>query len=125
MKYEEFFNKAKEKGLTNIQITEQEEINSEVSILDGELEDYDISNNTGYHIKAEYNDKTVKLFTNYLDEDIIDLIIFKSDSTDSKYDDEYLNKIDNIKKNSPAKIDIFLFINYQLIIQKVGKTQEL
>ena len=106
MKYEEFFNKAKEKGLTNIQITEQEEINSEVSVLDGELEDYDMSNNTGYHIKAEYNDKTVKLFTNYLDEDIIDLIIFKSDSTDSKYDDEYLNKIDNIKKNSPAKIDI-------------------
>ena len=67
MNYNEFFKKAKEKKLTNIQITEQEQIHSEASILDGELEDFDISNNTIYHIKAEYNKKTVKLFSNYFD----------------------------------------------------------
>ena len=106
MNYKDFFDKAKEKNLTNIQITEQEKINSEVSVLDGELEDFDISNNITYHIKAEYNNKTVKLYSNYLDEDIIDLIIFKSEATDSKYDDEYLEKEENIKKNNPVKIDI-------------------
>ena len=106
MNYKEFFNKAKEKGLTNIQITEKETINSEAGVLDGELEDFNISNDTEYHIKAEYNNKTVKLFTNYLGQDIIDLIIFKSNSTDSKYDDEYLTKTDSIKKNNPVNIDI-------------------
>ena len=106
MTYKEFFAEAKDKGSTNIQITEQEEIKSSVSILNGDLEDFNSSNDTTYHIKAEYNNKTVKLFTNYLDTDILDLIIFKSDSTDSEYADEYLNSIDNIKKNKPIKIDI-------------------
>ena len=90
MNYKEFFNKAKEKGITNIQITEKENHGSSAKTLDGELDYLNNFDNTSYEIKAEYNKKTVKLNSNYLAEDILDLLIMKSTSTDSSYEDEYL-----------------------------------
>lgn len=106
MTYQEFFNKSQEKGITNIQITEKETIDSSVEIINGKLESYDDYDNTDYNIKAEYKDKTVKISSGYLDEDIIDLIILKVEATDTSYEDEYLEKKDIIKKNKRPNIDI-------------------
>ena len=105
MNYKEFFNKAKEKGITNIQITEKENHGSSAKTLNGELDYLNNFDNTSYEIKAEYNKKTVKLNSNYLAEDILDLLIMKSTSTDSSYEDEYLEKNQNIKKEIGIDID--------------------
>lgn len=97
-----FFQKAKSKGIKNIQIVETYENTGKIKLINKELETYDISNYTGYQIKAEYNGKTVKASSDYLDESIIDTLIMKATYTDSKYQDDYLtdkshnNKIENI-----------------------------
>ena len=105
MNYEEFFKKAQEKGITNIQITEKENQGSSAKTLNGELDYLNNFDNTSYEIKAEYNKKTVKLNSNYLAEDILELLIMKSTSTDSNYEDDYLEKDKNIKKEKGVDID--------------------
>lgn len=97
-----FFQKAKAKGIENIQIVEITENTGQMELINKELETFEISNHTGYQIKAEYNGKTVKAASDYLDESILDTIIVKATYTDSKYQDDYLtdkthnNKIDDI-----------------------------
>lgn len=97
-----FFQKAKAKGIENIQIVETTENTGQIELINKELETFEISNHTGYQIKAEYNGKTVKAASDYLDESILDTIIMKATYTDSKYQDDYLtdkthnNKIDDI-----------------------------
>ena len=121
MKYQDFFAKAKEKNITNIQITEKETIDSSVEIINGKLESFDDYDNTDYNIKAEYNNKTVKISCNYLAEDIIDLIILKVEATDTFYEDEYLEKKDIIKKNNKQNIDIS---NEVKILKNLDKLRE-
>lgn len=106
MNYSDFFKKAKEKNITNIQVVEKNDIDSSVEIIDGKIITYDDSNLINYSIKAEYKEKTVKLQTEYLDESIIDLIIMKCENTDSEYKDDYLKNIDNISKNKPLEFNI-------------------
>lgn len=106
MNYNNFFKLAKEKNITNIQVVEKKIVDSTVEIIDGKIESYDDYDNVDYEVKAEYNNKTVKLTANYLDEKTLDLIIFKSDNTDSEYQDEYLENIDNIKQNKEIEFDI-------------------
>jgi len=106
MKYEEFFEKAQKKDIVNIQITEKETISSGVEIINGKIENYEDYDSIKYSIKAEYHDKTVKLVTDYLDSEILDLIIFKAENTDSKYSDEYLEKTSNIEKENPKEFTI-------------------
>ena len=106
MEYTEFFKKAKEKNITNIQVTEKHNIEGEVELIDGEIDTFNESNNISYNIKAEINNKTYKVSTNYLDNEIIDLLLMKSKTLDSKYEDEYLEDRKTIKKNTPIDIDI-------------------
>ena len=106
MEYTQFFQLAKEKGITNIQITEKHTINSSVEIIDGRIDSFDDTNNKDYSIKAEYNSKTVKSKGNYLSEKMIDNIVMKAKETDSEYQDEYLIKDINYLPNKPHVIDI-------------------
>lgn len=106
MNYEEFFKKAAEKNIKNIQVTEKQTIDSTAEIINGKLESFDDYDNTDYNIKAEYNDKTVKVSCNYLEEDILDLIILKCESTDSVYEDEYLKEKTKIPRNKITEFDI-------------------
>ena len=101
MTYNDFFNLAKEKGLETIQITEETVIGSETIVLNESLEDYSTINKVTYSVKAEKNNKTEKLSTDYLDETIIDLLIEKIDNTDSNYQDNYLDskRTEDINKN--------------------------
>lgn len=102
-----FFQKAKAKGIENIQIVETTENTGQIELINKELETFEISNHTGYQIKAEYNGKTVKASSDYLDESILDTIIMKATYTDSKYQDDYLtDKTHNNKIDDMPQIDI-------------------
>ena len=102
-----FFQKAKAKGIENIQIVEITENTGQIELINKELETFEISNHTGYQIKAEYNGKTVKAASDYLDESILDTIIMKATYTDSKYQDDYLtDKSHNNKMDDMPQIDI-------------------
>lgn len=107
MTFNTFFNKAKDKGIKNIQIVETTENIGQIELVNKELETFEISNHTGYQIKAEYNDKTVKAAADYLDETILDTIIMKATYTDSKYQDGYLtDKTQNNKINNTPQIEM-------------------
>ena len=106
MEYKELFKKAQEKNITNIQITERHNIGSSVNIIDGEIQNFKDYNNISYNTKAEYKGKTVSTYSNYLDESILDLIIMKSEVTDSSYTDEYLENRDKIEKNKAIDFSI-------------------
>ena len=102
-----FFQKAKAKGIENIQIVETTKNTGQMELINKELETFEISNHTGYQIKAEYNGKTVKAASDYLDESILDTIIMKATYTDSKYQDDYLtDKSHNNKMDDMPQIDI-------------------
>lgn len=119
MNYNDFFKKANEKNITNIQVVEKNVIDSSVEILDGEIESYDDYNNIDYDVKAEYNGKTVKLNSDYLDEDTLDLIIKKCEITDSEYKDDYLNNNEKIKQNKALEFNIKKEIDKLIKIDKL------
>lgn len=102
-----FFQKAKNKGIENIQVVETTENIGQIELTNKELETFDISNHTGYQIKAEYGGKTVKATSDYLDESILNTIIMKATYTDSAYQDDYLiDKTHNNKIDDIPQIDI-------------------
>lgn len=121
MNYSEFFKLGKEKNFKNIQITEltSEDINMEY--IDDKLENNNFSSNITYLIKAEKNNKTVKMSSDYLEENILNLLDEKIKYTDSYYTDEYLtdknqNNISNFKS-----IDIKEEIE---VVKKIYKEKE-
>lgn len=119
MNYKEFFEKAREKKITNVQIVEKTVIDSTVDILDGKIESYDDYNNIDYSLKAEFNGKTVKLNADYLDDNTLDLIITKCNITDSEYKDDYLNKIESIPKNDTIEFSIQKEIEQLIKLDKI------
>lgn len=107
MTSEKFIQIAKEKGIENIQIVETIENIGQLEVVNKKLETFELSDQTQYQIKAEYNGKTVKIASDYLEEDILNLLIQKAIYTDSKYQDDYLvDKQNNNQRNSHKEIDI-------------------
>lgn len=106
MTAKEFIKKTIDRGFTNVQITEKTSLSSEVYIINKEIDSYQDDYSTFYTIKAEYNKKTVKVATEFLDDEIIDLLLKKYDITDSNYEDDYLEKSDNIPSAKPQNFDI-------------------
>ena len=121
MNYSEFFSKAKEKNITNIQVVEKSVNDSSVELLDGKIDSYEDYNNIDYDIKAEYNGKTVKLSSDYLDEKILDLIITKCDITDTEYKDDYLSTGEVIKQNEDIEFNIKNEIDRLIEIDELRK----
>lgn len=106
MNYNDFFKLAQEKKLDKIQITENHKINSSFKLINGKLDSYDDLNLKKYNIKAEKNGKTIKIISDYLSEDILDNILFNIENTDSKYEDEYLENIENIERKKIVDFSI-------------------
>lgn len=106
MTYQEFFDLARTKGVEKIQITEDEKNENSIYLINNKLEDYTDSEKKVYTIKAEINKKTESLNSEYLDESIIDLLLEKLNSTDSTYEDEYLNDKENNQINESEVVDI-------------------
>lgn len=121
MNYSEFFKLGKEKNFKNIQITELTSEDINVEYIDDKLENNNFSSNITYLIKAEKNNKTVKMSSDYLEENILNLLEEKIKYTDSYYTDEYLtdknqNNISNFKS-----IDIKEEIE---VVKKIYKEKE-
>lgn len=107
MTKDEFFKVAEEKGIKNIQVAETTQNIGQIELINNDLETFDISNHISYQIKAEYNDKTVKSKSEYLDESVLDDLIMKAKLTDTSYQDDYLQ--DTTNNNSlDENIDIEL-----------------
>lgn len=106
MTYQEFFDLARSKGIEKVQITEDEKNENSIYLINNKLEDYTDSEKKVYTIKAEINKKTESLNSEYLDESIIDLLLEKLNSTDSTYEDEYLNDKENNQINKSEVVDI-------------------
>ena len=106
MTYQEFFDLARSKGIEKVQITEDEKNENSIYLINNKLEDYTDSEKKVYTIKAEINKKTESLNSEYLDESIIDLLLEKLNSTDSAYEDDYLNNKENNQINKSEKVDI-------------------
>ena len=106
MIYQDFFSLAQAKGIENIQITEETQKENSIYLIDKKLQDYTDSEKITYLVKAEIDGKTEQLFTEYLDESIIDIIIEKLNTTDSNYNDEYLALTTNNEINDVPNIDI-------------------
>ena len=106
MNYQEFFDLAKSKGINNIQITEETKNENSIYLINKKLEDYTDCEKTTYTIKAEVNGKTEQLFTEYLDESILDLLLEKINITESNYKNEYLDKTKNNEVNEITIVDI-------------------
>lgn len=106
MSYQEFFQLAAAKGITNIQVTEDSKKENSIYLINKKLEDYTDCEKITYSIKAEVNGKTEQLYTEYLDENIIDLILEKINTTDSSYEDEYLDVATNNEISTKQIINI-------------------
>ncbi len=106
MNIQEFISYAKEQEFTNIQIIEETSNEIEVSYIDDKLENNNSSYNNSYSIKAEKNNKTVKMNTDYLDKNIVDYLLLKIDNEDSNYEDEYLTDSTNNNNLSVNKVEI-------------------
>lgn len=121
MDYQSFFQKAKEKQITHVQITEKEVINSSVEVIDGKMESFDNYHDVDYHIKGEYQNKVVSLHCNYLDDDIIDSLVVKAQMTDSVYEDDFLKNRENIPRRALVEFDISREIKRLKDLEKLKK----
>lgn len=104
MNINEFIGKAKNYGLDNVQITATTIESVEIEFIDEKLENYVNTNHTNYLVKAEKGKKTESLTTDYLDEEIIELLLIKIKNTDSEYENEYIPKKE-VKQNK-EKIEV-------------------
>ncbi|MBP3635836.1 MAG: TldD/PmbA family protein [Bacilli bacterium] len=102
-KYKKFFDLAHSKGLKNIQITEITIIEKGAKLINGKLINEDYANNVHYNIQSDYNKGTIKTTTNYLDENVIDILLEKGKYLKNKkieiLKDLSKNNNDNSSKN--------------------------
>ncbi len=106
MTCQEFIKYGKEKGFTDIQIVEETSNNIDSSYINEKLDANNSSFSISYFVKAEKDNKTVKISTDYLEKNIIDLLDLKIENEDSSYQDEYLTDLTNNNSLSLEKIDI-------------------
>ena len=95
MNNNEFFELCINRGFSNIEITiyDNKEYVSEVE--NEKINFIDIKNNIFYKVKARKDNKTVILDSNYLNEDLIDLLEEKIEYIDSNVEDKFLDLLDN------------------------------
>lgn len=106
MTYQEFFEAARKKGFENIQITEELKRENSAYLINEKVEDYTDSEKISFTIKAEIKGKTEQVYTEYLDESIIDLLLEKINTTESQYEDDYLINVENNEINETINVDI-------------------
>lgn len=95
MNNNEFFELCINRGFSNIEITiyDNKEYVSEVE--NEKINFIDIKNNIFYKVKARKENKTVILDSNYLNENLIDLLEEKIEYIDSNVEDKFLDLLDN------------------------------
>ncbi len=90
MNQKEFIKLLDKENIKPVQITTFINKGIEVRILNDRQKELVSSNNTSYTITAHYNNKDVKINTNYLDKSIIDEIKLKVDNIETEYKEVYI-----------------------------------
>lgn len=105
---------ALKKNITELQIIEFQNNDLDLDILNDKQRKFIISSGTYYEIKAKINDKYVKHVSNYLDEEILNILEAKAQTIESNYED-YLPKKSLKTRHqqlSPLKaVDLNRFLN--------------
>ncbi len=114
MTIEEFLKLASKYKIDNIQITEFQSNDLDLSILNDKQKNFNILSSSSYQIKAKINNKYCKVSANYLSEDLYNLLLFKAQNIEANYEDYLIDK-DLKEKPLLAKkvkdIDIKRFLN--------------
>ncbi|MBQ2639569.1 MAG: TldD/PmbA family protein [Bacilli bacterium] len=97
MDIKEFIDLAKENKIEPIQITTFNTDNIEAHILNESLKNVDADKEKSYAIIGHYNNKDVKVTTNYLDKTTIDNIIMKANYLESNYKEVYIEESKELK----------------------------
>lgn len=112
MTYKEFFNLAHNNKLSNVQITEKTNIDISYNILNDKVTKFERGDNTNYMISCDYEDKTVSAISNYLDENIINILIEKGKYLDSGLKTDIITDLSNNNEiNDKVLLDIDKEIN--------------
>ncbi|QWB99924.1 TldD/PmbA family protein [Mycoplasmatota bacterium] len=116
MNIEKLFNKASEKGITDIQIYLSDKTHLSIEIFEGDIDKYEISDTSSLIIRGIYNNKMGTFVTEVLDDEIIDevidTIIASAKEIDSLDDaiiyegDKEYKKLDDIFNEDLEKLDV-------------------
>lgn len=121
MTIESFLQLCKKQNITNIQVVEFISKSLEVEFLNEKQKKNIAADETTYEIKAQINNKYVNINTNYLSQEIIDLLIFKSNNIESTYQDTLITKKEKNPFIEPQDIyfeDISSFKTYNSLKKK-------
>lgn len=102
--YKELFKKAKDNNLENFQILEISTEELDIKIFNDQIDKFETSDITKYIVSANYNNKDVRIVTEKIDNNIIDLIKEQAEYIDI---DTPVRKItlEDIKENKTFKIN--------------------
>ncbi len=102
--YKELFTKAKDNNLENFQILEISTEELDIKIFNDQIDKFETSDITKYIVSANYNNKDVRIVTEKIDNNIIDLLKEQAEYIDL---DTPVRKItlEDIKENKTFKIN--------------------
>ena len=102
--YKELFKKAKDNNLENFQILEISTEELDIKIFNDQIDKFETSDITKYIVSANYNNKDVRIVTEKIDNNIIDLLKEQAEYIDL---DTPVRKItlEDIKENKTFKIN--------------------
>ena len=107
--YKELFNNAKQNNLHNFQIMEITTEELDIEIFNNQIDKFETSDITKYIVSANYNNKDVRIITEELNNDIINLIKEQSEYIDIETSNdrialEDIKETNTYKINNPSKI---------------------
>lgn len=100
MNYNNYFELAEKKNITNLEIMEILTKELSLELFDKEIDNYQLSDTTSYKVKGTYNNKDITISTEILTEDILEKIIKNS---------EYLEE--NKTRNSQLSRETIIYKN--------------
>lgn len=122
------FKKAKEKGISDIQIYSSDRTSLSIEVFTGEVDKYEIADTKALTVKGVYNNKMGTFRTEILEDDIIDeildTIIASAKEIDSLDDaiiyegDEHYEKLDNLYNENLFNLDVQKKIDTILALDK-------
>ncbi|MFA7106073.1 MAG: DNA gyrase modulator, partial [Candidatus Izemoplasmatales bacterium] len=122
------FKKAKEKGISDIQIYSSDRTSLSIEVFAGEVDKYEIADTKALTVKGVYNNKMGTFRTEILEDDIIDeildTIIASAKEIDSLDDaiiyegDEHYEKLDDLYNENLFNLDVQKKIDTILALDK-------
>ncbi len=128
MNLDKLFKRAKEEGITDLEIFSSARNSLSIEIFDGEVDKYEIADTDALTIKGVYNNKMGTFRTEVLDDEVIDeildTIIASAKEIDSLDDaiiyegDDHYEKLDDIFNEDLFNLDVQKKIDHLLALDK-------